>query len=42
MRYPGPRAQILTAAAAVLLLVTPSEAYYHYVHYLSSNLYSRA
>lgn len=36
MWYPGPRAQFLTAAAAVLLLVTPSQAYYHYVHFLSS------
>jgi hypothetical protein len=34
MRQP-PKARVLAIAAAVLLLVTPSSAYYHYVHFLT-------
>src|ERR1017187_998520 len=35
MRYLGPLARVLAITAAVVLLVTPSSAYYHYVHYLT-------
>ena len=35
MRARGPISHILVIAAAALLLVTPSEAYYHYVHFLT-------
>src|ERR1039458_9939792 len=35
MRQPGPIARLLAIAATVVLLVTPSRAYYHYAHYLT-------
>jgi uncharacterized protein (TIGR03437 family) len=35
MRSPVRFSHVLAAAAAILLLVTPSNAYYHYVHFLT-------
>jgi hypothetical protein len=39
MRVPCRTSHILAFAAAALLLVTPSQAYYHYVHFLPGNPY---
>ena len=36
IRVPRRTSKILLASAAVLALTVPSQAYYHYVHYLSS------
>ena len=35
MRTPGRISQVLMLAAAGILWVTPSQAYYHYVHFLT-------
>jgi uncharacterized protein (TIGR03437 family) len=37
MRHLGRRVHLLALAAAVLLLTVPSNAYYHYVHYLTGS-----
>src|SRR5664279_346064 len=35
MRTPGHFSRVLAVAAVIFLLVTPSKAYYHYVHFLT-------